>query len=38
MGIDTYKLTLKSNLDSLKAETHKNDVDKLKTVPLDLAS
>ena len=37
-AIDTSKLTLKSNLANLKAETDKIYVEKLKTVPVDLAS
>ena len=36
-GIDTSKLALKSNLANLKAEIDKIDVDKLKTVPVDLS-
>ena len=36
-GIDTFKLVLKSNLASLKAEIDKIDVDKLKTNPVDLS-
>ena len=34
--IDTSKLVLKSSLASLKVEIDKIDVDKLKTVPVDL--
>ena len=36
-GIDTFKLALKSNVASLKAETDQIDIDKLKTVPVDLS-
>ena len=36
-GIDTSKLALKSNLANLKIELDKIDVDKLKTVPVDLS-
>ena len=36
-GIDTYKLAAKSDLASLKAEVDKIDVEKLKTVPVDLS-
>ena len=36
-GIDTSKLAAKSNLVSLKAEVEKIDVDRLKTVPVDLS-
>ena len=36
-GADTYKLAAKSDLASLKAEINQIDVDKLKTVPLDLS-
>ena len=36
-GIYTSKLTLKSNLASLKAKVEKLDNDKLKTVPIDLS-
>ena len=36
-GIDTSQLALKSNLANLKAEVDKTNVDKLKTVPLDLS-
>ena len=36
-GVDTYKLAAKSDLASLKAEINQIDVDKLKTVPLDLS-
>ena len=35
-GVDTSKLTVKSDLASLKTEVDKIDVDKLKTVPIDL--
>ena len=35
-GIDTSKLAAKSNLASLKAEVDQIDVDKLKTVRIDL--
>ena len=35
-GIDTSKLALKSNLANLKAKIDKVDVDKLKTVSVDL--
>ena len=35
--IDTSKLALKSNLANLKAKVDKIDVDKLKTVPVDLS-
>ena len=35
-GIDTSKLAAKSNLASLKAEVDQTDVDKLKTVRIDL--
>ena len=35
--IDTSNLALKSNLANLKAEINKIDVDKLKTVPVDLS-
>ena len=35
-GFDTSKLATKSDLASLKAEIDKIDVDKLKTVPVDL--
>ena len=36
-GVDTSKLADKSDLASLKAEVDKIDVDKLKTVPVDLS-
>ena len=36
-GADTYKLAAKSDLASLKAKINQIDVDKLKTVPLDLS-
>ena len=36
-GVDTSKLAAKSDLASLKAEIDKIDVDKLKTVPVDLS-
>ena len=36
-GIDTSNFTLKSNLTSLKTEVDKINVDKLKTVPVDLS-
>ena len=36
-GIDTSKLALKSNLARLKAEADKIDVNKLKTVSVDLS-
>ena len=36
-GLDTSKLAAKSDLASLKAEVDKIDVDKLKTVPIDLS-
>ena len=36
-GIDTSDLALKSNLPKLKAELNNIDVDKLKTVPVDLS-
>ena len=36
-GIDTSKLAAKSHLASLKAEVDKTDVDKLKTVPINLS-
>ena len=36
-GIDTSKLALKPNFANLKAEVDKIDVDKLKTVPVDLS-
>ena len=35
--VDTFKLAGKSDLASLKAEVDKIDVDKLKTVPVDLS-
>ena len=36
-GVDTSKSAAKSDLASLKAEVDKIDVDKLKTVPVDLS-
>ena len=36
-GLDTYKLTTKSELASLKPEVDKIDVGKLKTLPTDLS-
>ena len=36
-GVDTSKLAAKSDLASLKDEIDKIDVDKLKTVPVDLS-
>ena len=36
-GIDTSNFALKSNLAGLKTEVHKIDVDKLKTVPVNLS-
>ena len=36
-GVDTFKLIVQSDLASLKVETDKIDVDKLKTVPFDLS-
>ena len=36
-GIDSSNFALKSNLACLKAEVDKIDVDKLKTVPVDLS-
>ena len=36
-GVDTSKLAAKSDLASLKAEIDKIDIDKLKTVPVDLS-
>ena len=36
-GVDTSQLASKSDLASLKAEVDKIDVDKLKTVPVDLS-
>ena len=36
-GADTSKLAAKSDLASLKAEVDKIDIDKLKTVPIDLS-
>ena len=36
-GVDTSKLAAKSDLASLKSEVDKIDVDKLKTVPVDLS-
>ena len=37
-AIDTFNLALKSNLAKLKAIIDKIDVDKLKTVPVDLSN
>ena len=37
-GIDTSKLSAKSDLAILKAEVDKKDIDKLKTVPDDLSN
>ena len=37
-GVDTSNLASKSDLASLKAEVDKIDVDKLKTVPVDLSN
>ena len=37
-GIDTSKLTAKSDLVSLKAEVDKLDIDKLKSVPTNLSN
>ena len=37
-SIDTSQLAVKSDLASLKADTDKIDVDKLKTVPIDLSN
>ena len=36
-GIDTSKLAAKSDLASLKTEVDRIDIDKLKTVPIDLS-
>ena len=36
-GVDTSKLVVKSDLASLKTEIDKTDVDKLKTVLVDLS-
>ena len=36
-GVDTSKLAAKSDLASLKAEVDKIDIDKIKTVPIDLS-
>ena len=36
-GVDTSSMKKKSNLTSLKVEVDKIDVDKLKTVPIDLS-
>ena len=36
-GVDTSQLAWKSDLASLKAEVDKIDVEKLKTVPVDLS-
>ena len=35
--LDIFKLTAKSDLASLKAEVDKKNIDKLKTVPVDLS-
>ena len=37
-GIDTSKLTLKSDLANLKAEIDQKDVEELKPVPADLSN
>ena len=37
-SIDTSQLAVKSDLASLKADIDKIDVDKLKTVPIDLSN
>ena len=37
IGVDTSNLESKSNLTKLKAEVDKIDIDKLKTVPVDLS-
>ena len=37
-GAHSFKLAAKSDLASLKAEVNKIDVDKLKTVPIDLSN
>ena len=37
IGIDTYKLALKWNLENLKAEVYKLGIDKLVPVPVDLS-
>ena len=37
VGIETFNLTLKSNLTKLKSEVDKIDVNKLKTVPVVLS-
>ena len=37
IGIETSNLTLKSNLTKIKSEVNKIDVNKLKTVPVDLS-
>ena len=36
-GIDMSNLVVRSDLPSLKAELYKRDVNKLKTVPVDLS-
>ena len=36
-GVDASKLAAKSDLASLKGEVEKIDLDKLKTVPVDLS-
>ena len=36
-GIDTSKLAAKSDIASLKTEVDRIDIDKLKTVPIDLS-
>ena len=36
-GVDTSKLAAKADLANLKTEVDKIDVDKLKTVPIDLS-
>ena len=36
--VDTFKLAVKSDLTNLKAEVDKTDVDKLKTVSVDLVT
>ena len=37
-GIDTYKLSAKSDLVRLKAEVEKLDIDKLKSLPTNLSN
>ena len=37
-GVDTFGLALKPNLAKLKTEVDKIDIDKLETVPVDLAN